>query len=435
MVDLKRIIEAVRPSERENRLLTEKVGQLLATISHICSEESISAKPMLVGSVSKGTALRGSDLDIFVIFSKKYNVREMEKLGLRIGHMTLRNGIEKYAEHPYVTGSYEGSKVDIVPCFEYHGEGRIISSVDRTPLHTEFIRENLSDEQKDEVRLLKLFLKHGDIYGSEIRVLGFSGYVCELLIYHYGNFMGVIEAFSKCGPEMVISKPIQELPPSPLIIMDPTDHSRNASAAVSRESYNRMIVLSKCYLASPTEKFFEKPEKKVAKFRPGRGVMFLLTMEKPDLVDDIIYSQARKLERSIHDISDLIGFRLYGTELECDDKISILVETQEDKIPPFRLHLGPPVFSPNVIEFLRKWESDPSRVRGPYILGDRVAVEVSNSNRDIKSILIEEIRSKNIGKHLNPIKNTIRIERLEPGSESTILWSYYNRRICCSDSS
>lgn len=435
MVDLKRIIEAVRPSENENRLLAEKVDHLLASISHICSKENISAKPTLVGSVSKGTALRGSDLDIFIIFSKKYTVREMEKLGLRIGHMTLENGIEKYAEHPYVTGSYEGSKVDIVPCFEYDGQSRIISSVDRTPLHTEFIRKNLSDAQKDEVRLLKLFLKYGGIYGSEVRVLGFSGYVCELLIFHYGSFMGVIEAFSKCGPEMVISKPKLGLPPSPLVIMDPTDHSRNASAAVSRESYNMMIALSKCYLAYPTEKFFEKQEKKVAKFRSERGTMFLLTMEKPDLVDDIIYSQARKLEKSIHDISDLIGFRLYGTELECNDKISILIETQEDKIPPFRLHQGPPVFSQNVIEFIRKWETDPLRVRGPYILGDRVVVEVSNSNRDIKGILIEEIKNKNIGKHLNLLKNTIRIEKLEQGSESTILWSYYNRRICGSDSS
>lgn len=435
MVDLNSIIRKARPSEEEENLLLKTADSILSSIRAICLEEKISAFPMLVGSVSKGTWLRGSDLDIFTVFGKEYSVREMESLGLHIGHRVLKEGKERYAEHPYVSGLYNGIKVDIVPCFRFDGASRIISSVDRTPLHTEFIRENLSADQKDQVRLMKLFLKHGGIYGSEVRVRGFSGYVCELLIYHFKTFLGVLDVFSSGGPRMVISKPETEVPESPVIIMDPTDHSRNASAAVSHESYLKFVALSKCYLANPSERYFEKQEKGVAKLKKGRGHVFLLTMNKPDLVDDIVYSQARRLEKAVHEASDSLGIRLLGTELECEGEISVLMEIQEAEMPGFRIHEGPPVYSPNAMEFVKKWKDHPSRLRGPYILGDRIVVDVANKETEISSVLLREIMRKNIGKNLNDLKDTIRIEKLKAGTESTILWSYYSRGICGSDSS
>jgi tRNA nucleotidyltransferase (CCA-adding enzyme) len=47
-----------------------------------------------------------------------------------------------------------------------------------------------------EVRLLKKFMKGTGVYGAEIKIGGFSGYLCELLILKYRSFAQTIEAFA-----------------------------------------------------------------------------------------------------------------------------------------------------------------------------------------------------------------------------------------------
>ena len=60
-----------------------------------------------------------------------------------------------------------------------------------------FILENLSGPLKDDVRILKYFMSVNGIYGAEIAKQGFSGYVCEVLVYYFGSFENVLKKISK----------------------------------------------------------------------------------------------------------------------------------------------------------------------------------------------------------------------------------------------
>jgi|ACXJ01.1.fsa_nt_gi tRNA nucleotidyltransferase (CCA-adding enzyme) len=436
MLDLKGILEKARPSKDESSVLSSTSEEILSRIKSYCSSNSISAEPMVVGSLSKGTNLSGSDIDIFVVFSKDYSRQDLERLGLKIGHECLPGSKEKYAEHPYVSGYANGIKIDIVPCFKHSADERLISSVDRTPLHTEFIRNNLTDEQKDEVRLLKLFLKSAGIYGSEVRVQGFSGYVCELLVYHLGSFTGAVEWLSTIKGKATLGDVSAIDSSSPLVIVDPTDMNRNAAAAISENSYYTAIVTSRCYLDSPDESYFILPESQGKSAYRERGTeMFLITVKKPDMVDDIIYSQALRLEKMVCNVSSDSGFKVFGTHMVVNGNIEILIEVDAQYLPAFKTHMGPPVISENALDFLKKWEKDPRTLRGPYISGDRLYVEVANENRHFPEVLISGLSRKNIGKHLNPLKDSIKISRINHGDELEILSLYYGRRVCRSHAS
>ncbi len=102
-------------------------------------------------------------------------------------------------------GFIEGFDVDFVPCYTIKNAEELKSAVDRTILHTEYVKKNLKPEQRNEVLLLKKFMESIHTYGAEFKVGGFSGYLCELLIINYGTFIEVLEAASeKWRPKTVI---------------------------------------------------------------------------------------------------------------------------------------------------------------------------------------------------------------------------------------
>ena len=136
------------------------------------------------GSFRKGTWLKGdTDVDLFVFYprsvGKEYLAREaLREILDRLQGLRTRLA---YAEHPYVIVEVDGVEVDVVPALRVESGDQAITAVDRTPFHTRYVTSRLSDEGKDQVRLLKRFLKGIGVYGAEIRVMGFSGYVAELL--------------------------------------------------------------------------------------------------------------------------------------------------------------------------------------------------------------------------------------------------------------
>ena len=110
---------------------------------------------------------------------------------------------EKYAEHPYINAIIDGLDVDIVPCYAVPDPAAIRSAVDRTPFHTRYIKDRISS-LIDDVLLLKQFAKNGGIYGSDQMTEGFSGYLCELLVFHYGGFIPLLAAASDWWPGVLI---------------------------------------------------------------------------------------------------------------------------------------------------------------------------------------------------------------------------------------
>jgi tRNA CCA-adding enzyme len=225
----------------------------------------------MAGSVAKGTMSKDPDLDLFILFPANSSKRELEKKGMKIGKMVLNDPKKKYTQHPYLTGSFHGFNCDIVPCISIEKGSKIRTAVDRTPHHTEYINSRLKQQQKDDVLLLKSFLKGIGGYGAEDTVQGFSGYLVELLILNFRSFEGVIEflsgidpgveapfgceeiqktTYDEKKPEMVLIEegdladetPLEEreylemFRNDPLIVIDPVDRNRNVASPISHQT-------------------------------------------------------------------------------------------------------------------------------------------------------------------------------------------------------
>ena len=74
----------------------------------------------------------------------------------------------------------DGTRVNIVPCYDVNTRENGKSATDRSIYHTKFMKQKLTSSMKGDVRILKKFLQHIEVYGAEIAKEGFSGYVSEV---------------------------------------------------------------------------------------------------------------------------------------------------------------------------------------------------------------------------------------------------------------
>ncbi|WMT51572.1 MAG: CCA tRNA nucleotidyltransferase [Ferroplasma sp.] len=393
------------PTSEETEKLGEISSAIIREINDICRANNINASCTEVGSVSKNTNLKSSDIDIFITFDKAYPVDYIEKKGLEIGHRVLKNGTEKYAEHPYVSGYVKGIKVDIVPAFKINNGEKIVSTVDRTPLHTLYVNSNTNEAMIHDIRLLKVFMKRINVYGSEIARSGFSGYLCELLIIHFKNFDRLMKHMANLRGKLIVPEDAEDKFAEPVIIIDPVDPSRNAGAAVSEENLSRLKLASKIYISGRLDILNHTPS--VNRERGTHIRVFVI--KKPDIIDDIIYPQAVRLKNRIWDILHNNGFMPVASEIYMGNDIEILIECKLEKLPGTKVHMGPPVESNESIRFIDMWNGNPRLMRGPYILKNRVYVDVRTEQRDMEGIIRKELRNSDIGKNLNEFRDEIKI--------------------------
>ena len=151
------------------------------------------------GSFAKGTWLsKDADVDIFVRFKKTTSEDKFEKISKKVGFEALKkySPYVRYSEHPYVEAKIKDTKINIVPFYDIT-DGKWKSAADRSPHHTKFMKKKLTSKMKNDVRVLKQFLKSQEIYGAEIAKQGFSGYVSEVLILNYGSFENTIKSYQE----------------------------------------------------------------------------------------------------------------------------------------------------------------------------------------------------------------------------------------------
>ncbi|NIA11056.1 MAG: CCA tRNA nucleotidyltransferase, partial [Nitrospiraceae bacterium] len=249
------VLSRVIPSADEEKEILQAVEELKNKITERI--DNLEAKVMLVGSIAKGTYLKNSlDIDLFILFPPRYSKDEIKEHTLSIGKEILQKWKVQYAEHPYIRGVYRGYDVDIVPCYEVSHPSEKMSAVDRTPFHTEYIRKNLRN--RNEVRLLKQFLKGIGCYGAEAKVQGFSGYLAELLVIKYGSFGGVLKNAREWKGRVILSLTDNNSNdfPENFVFIDPVDSSRNVAAALSPERLKFFIFAAGEYLKNPKTEFF-----------------------------------------------------------------------------------------------------------------------------------------------------------------------------------
>ncbi|MCI4373759.1 MAG: CCA tRNA nucleotidyltransferase, partial [Thermoplasmata archaeon] len=321
-----RISERISPTPemqaRVARVRVELVDRVRAAAE---KRSSPLVRALVAGSAARGTYLSDRlDVDLFLLFPPDLTRDRLREEGLALGRAVLTDTETRYAEHPYLRGRYEGFNVDAVPGFAITDPSRPLSPVDRTPFHQEYLSSRETPELVAQVRLAKQFFRSLGVYGSESRTEGFSGYLVELLVLRFGGLQGLLGAARSWRIPVRIEEPARDPPRLPaevaLILADPVDAHRNVASALSRRNLALLILAAGAYLDAPAERWFE-----VSSPRPfpradalsrvhERGThVAVVSLPRPDLVDDTLYPQVRKAERAIAEEVARSGFEVIGS--------------------------------------------------------------------------------------------------------------------------
>lgn len=380
--------ERVTPSPEEQEALREAASELIDQAERALDDLSVEGEAFLVGSAARGTWIAGEqDIDLFVRFPRVLDREELEELGLEVGHAVLPDGREEWAEHPYVTGEYQGFDVDLVPCYDVDSAQDIESAVDRTPFHTAYLTERLTDDVALEVRLFKQFLQGVGIYGSNLKTQGFSGYLTELLVLEYGSAKEVVQAATDWHPPVVIdpeghgNRSFDD----PLVVIDPTDPSRNVAAVLSAENLARFQHHARQFFTDPSlDVFFPNESDSLTRaaveerIRSRGTTPIALVFERPNRVDDELYPQLRKSLTGIRDALERRGFDVLRSASFARDRAVLLHELAVAERPRVERHMGPPVHVREHAEDFYTTYADSSAF-GPFIEEDRYVVERERS--------------------------------------------------------
>lgn len=411
------VLARIQPTEEDRRKSREVINRLMAKLSEGLSRRGIEAEVRVEGSFAKDTWLAGeNDLDLFVLLPED-SPRELFTEVLEVAQRLGGKRRLKYAEHPYLEIEFRGYRVEVVPCFRLRSPTELRSAVDRTPFHTQYVSRRLNDGLKREVRLLKRFMMGTGCYGSEFKVGGFSGYLCELLILHYGSFQGLVGRAASWKPGIIIDIEGVYADPSevrllfgdrPLVVVDPVDRSRNVAAAVSLQSFATFVLACRDFLKEPHEKFFfPNPARKISRRelsrlieRRGTG-LFCITFKTPDVVEDVLYPQLRKTERTISAALAREGFEVLRSDVWSDGISVILLEVAHSCLPGLRMRVGPPI-TVSASNFIGRHLHSGKSWSGPYVNSEgRVVFEVEREKRRVGDVLRQLLdRREGFGKHV-----------------------------------
>lgn len=383
-MDVSRVLEKIVPSPAEENDVRKFVTNLMRISKTVSGLDSF-----ICGSIGKQTWLKGDhDIDLFMIFPETATRQELEERGIDFGKKIIAEMkgkvTIKYAEHPYVHGRVGKYIIDIVPCYRIQKGEKVRSAVDRSPLHLEYMLSSLPKQSLNDVRLLKQFCKGIGVYGSDARHMGFSGYICELLILKYGKFDSVLRAASSWKLQKMLDFGQANLSPAfsshPLVIIDPVDPSRNAAANISAENVVKFMQSAGKYISNPDESFFfpklpsSLSPKEIAKLKSRKTHFMAIVMKKPDMIDDVLYPQIRRLMGRIEGMMRHYEFMAMRALEHIDKNAVIVIEFETFLLPAVEKRKGPDVFAPrNVDDFLSKYSN--SADASVYIQGNSWFVE------------------------------------------------------------
>jgi len=386
------IKKELEPSKKTREKIKKVKQQLIQKI------EEQGYKAETVGSTDRDTYLPSKiDIDIFFYFPENTSEQELEEKGIEIGKKALKghNPTTHYADHPYVKAKIKEIDIDIVPCYNPEKylkdkEKPILtkeprSAVDRTPLHNKYLKKNLKNEQKPEVRLLKKYLHNINCYGAEEKTRGFSGYITELLILKNGTFKQTIKAASewKRNHKIDIENHGERNFNHPLVVIDPVDPTRNAAAALSEEKLGTFIVKSRELLKNPTKENYNSKTKIDMKKLKQKNLILVQLPYPEETVPEIGWSQLRRLENKINKKLNQQEFEVYRSTHWTDEntKAQILLELRNTELPEHEKHMGPPFYKKEHSEKFIQENQD------IYIQGKRLHASRERKNTTAKEAI------------------------------------------------
>ena len=434
----KQVLEKVTSSLEESKELKHIIKELTREVKKEIEKNKLQVSIELVGSIAKETYLKDSvDIDLFLLFPITVSRKQLQEAGLSIGRSILKNQEECFAEHPYIRGTYKDVKTEIVPCYKIESASQKLSAVDRTPLHTKYVKEHISESQKKEVRLSKQFLKGIGCYGAEAEVEGFSGYLCEILILEYSSLQTLILNAQNWqhGKRLSLTQAKSPRFDTPFVFIDPVDSERNVSSALSKEKFDLFVKACKGYIKKPRITFFFPNEVKpwsTDRIRKEIGTreFIAVKIEKPPIIPENLYPQVRKAVRSIRELCERYDFTILDSRFHINDAVIYMILFPEKRtISKTMVHMGPPVkLKKNADAFIQRWADNRRTIRKPFEKDRRLYVEIEREYTDIKDLLKEQVKNLSMGKHIDKIvqKNFTILEREDLLTKNLYLfWTEY----------
>jgi len=407
------VLERVTPKKAERARIEALAKELEKRVISASKELGVEAEVRVEGSVAKDTWLSGeTDIDVFMRVSAKIPRKSLGEVCLKVARKATEGSeqIERFAEHPYLEAIVDGVRVNIVPCYNIKRR-EWLSATDRTPHQTDYVRKHLNEQMRSEVRLLKKFMKGIDVYGAEIKIGGFSGYLCELLILHCKSFIRTLKTFAQHKQRIIIDienyykereNELQLLFKEPLVIVDPVDKGRNVASAVQPHKLYTFVAAARAFLKNSNLKFFYPPEtttltlKELKQKLEKRGsTIIFLTLGKVDAVPDVLWGQLYKSQRSLSKLVQLNDFNILRDLSWSDEKTlnMFIFELEQRILPPIKKHFGPPLEKEYECEkFLLKHLNNSGTVSGPYIEDGRWVVEIRRKYTDAVALLSDRLR-------------------------------------------
>ena len=349
---MKHIISKISKTVIPSRT-TEKSKEQISELAFKLIEKEIKKFPEVVGlefggSFAKGTWLsKDADVDIFIRFKKSTSEEKFEKISKEIGFESLKkySPYVRYSEHPYVEAKIKNTKINVVPFYDVKiGEWK--SAADRSPFHTKFMERSLTSKMRNDVRILKTFLKSNGIYGAEIAKQGFSGYVSEVLVLNFGSFENVIKSISEVKENQIIGKTSKKFETS-IVIIDPIDNNRNLAAAISDENLGKFVLVSRAFKEKPTLEFFK--EKKLTVSKKHWENLLVIKFDFKIRSPDTIWGQIKRATSSLSTQLELGGFDVLRSKPHTDQQkeVYLFFLLESTKIPEIYTKNGPEFFREN----------------------------------------------------------------------------------------
>ncbi|RME79615.1 MAG: CCA tRNA nucleotidyltransferase [Methanobacteriota archaeon] len=368
----KNIIAKLSPTKEELAELNTTYNRLVDVLSPL-------GKVELMGSLAKHTIVHGKkELDVFVFFEKGRDLHS----SLASIHEALKRAFPNYkiesayAQHPYLRLKGECFKADIVPAYDVELPMQA-TAVDRTRFHVSYINKHLPEDKRGDVLLLKQFLSNIGSYGAEIRIGGFSGYLCELLIIKFGSFEKALKALADYRGEALYieEEPSKEFD-EPFVFIDPVDRGRNVGSPIREGTLKLTKRACSAYLKA-REKKDSSAESVCNKFfffdgkKEVENKLLSLSFSPLDVVDDIRFGVLWRLATKLSYFLEGLGFDVLSSYVFNEESRDVVtLEVLQESIEETYEHRGPPTSNESAVASFKK-ENENTYVREGRIYAKR----------------------------------------------------------------
>ncbi|QQG38802.1 MAG: nucleotidyltransferase domain-containing protein [Candidatus Woesearchaeota archaeon] len=380
------ILQKIKPTKKEEEELLKRINKVIKKV------KIKDAKVVLGGSGAKGTWLKGThDVDIFVKFHYHLKDKDISSLLEKALRKSFKKVERIHGSRDYFQIKEENYTFEFIPILNITNANKAANITDVSPLHTEFVKKNSNEKIRDEIRKAKHWLKMNRLYGAESYVRGFSGYVTEILIIYYKSFESFIKNAKKWKYGKVVDiknykSELNESKKGALIVIDPVDKYRNASAALSDQNFYKFLKLANKKIG------FEEEKKDIKNFN-------LLIKAKPlGGKKDIIFTKVLKVFEFFTE--KLKKFGIVKKDITFGNECLLLFKLKRNILDAKEAHIGPPVKIEKASKvFLNKYKKFK-----PYKKKGRWYVDLKVKHRKVKDFVRQLLKENYVRERVESVK-------------------------------